>query len=294
MTIKLINQQSSESFLNWKVIAQIEQSHIRLVINPLDSLETFPEMFKKRYPTDPNKIKHALINEGFSLANLGISIALEVISPWGEKFAVFTRRGYDKKCLALISGYWDAYNDTNLSSCALRELSEEFLVYLNIDDKFLVSKEFLFPYQELSWHYSDLFRIYSRYDALNWVRSAKLKAFGDECRVYIDATTSSAQAVYGYCVEFVDWSNLSILHAEDHSEANGQLVTFLEDESIVLFRILNNQLVGAPYALKQGHLMPISLPEDSYFHSSMVGADQWGIVISDYIPLREVIKDLYF
>ncbi len=288
--LEIIDQCSSKNFRNWKVVAKSARSNIRFVINPLDSLETFLEMFEKRKPTDPKEIEKALVTDGFALANLGISVALEVVSPFGERFALFTRRGTENKCLALISGYWDASHDTNPASCAVREIVEEFLVYQNTHRRFLVPEGIMFPYQKKSWEYSEIWRLFPRFEALAWVPSAKIKVLGDECRVYIDATTSSAQVVYGYCVEFTDWNDLSILHAEDHIEANGQLVTLIKDESIVLFRIIDNQLIDPAYSLKQGRLMPVSLPEDTYFHPSMVGANQLGIVSSDRIPLQEVVK----
>ncbi|HEY9834979.1 MAG TPA: hypothetical protein V6D26_30790 [Stenomitos sp.] len=290
--LKIIARCSSKNFRNWKVVAQFDQSSVRFVINPLDSLETFLEMFEKRKPTDPIEIGKALVADGFPLANLGISVALEIVSPSKERFAAFTQRGCHNECLALISGYWDATHDTNPASCAARELLEEFLVYQNTRRVFLVPRGITFPYKEESWKYSEKWKLSPRFEALQWVPSAKVKAVGDECRVYIDATTSSAQVVYGYCAEFTTWRDLSILHAEDRAEANGQLVTFIKHESIVLFRVIENQLVGNPYWLTQGQLVPVTLPNNAYFHPSMVGANQLGIVSSDRIPLREVVRSM--
>ncbi len=288
--LKIIDQKSGQTFQNRKVTAYFENYKIRLDIDSSDHPENFLEMYNKRKPVDPSVIVNALLTNGFTLANLGISVALELRLPRGDRFAVFTRRGSDYKCLALISGYWDASLDPTLEACVKRELLEEFLVFQQSDDKFLVPKGMRFPYERCQCTPSERWTLIPSAETIGWVLSAKLEiADTDNCRIYIDATTSSAQVVYGYYAEFSDWQELSIFHAEDRPDENKNLVTCLEDQAIVLFSITENRLVNPGYYLKEGQLVAADLPDDAYFHPSMVGANHWGIVSSDKILLKNVI-----
>lgn len=289
--LKIIDQKSGQTFQNRKVTAYFENSKIRLDIDFLDNPENFLEMYKKRKPADPSVIVNALLTSGFTLANLGISVSLELRLPRGDRFAVFTRRGSDYKCLALISGYWDASLDPTPGACAKRELLEEFLVFQQSDNKFLVPEGMRFPYKGYQCTPSRRWTLIPSAETIGWVLSAKLEiANKDNCRIYIDATTSSAQAVYGYYAEFLDWQDLSIFHAEDQQDENNNLVTCLEEQAIVLFSIIENRLVNPCYYLKEGQLVPADLPDDAYFHPSMVGANHFGIVSSDKILLKNVIS----
>lgn len=290
MLLPKISEESTIIFANWKVTAYFENHSIKLNINPLDGLESFSEMQRKRIEISPEIIREKLVNQGFILANVGICVALELVSPYGDRFAVFTRRGVDKKCLALISGYWNAYDDTNLASCAKRELVEEFLVYDHIHNQFLVANNDEFPYKNLSWRYTDDLILYAEHQSYEWVKGAKVHGYGDDCRIYIDATTSSAQIVFGYCIEFRNWDNLSIYHAEDHPDNFGKMVTYIEDNCMVFFQIKNQQLVGSPYILKSGKLHQFELSDDSYFHTSMVAGDEYGIINSNKIYVKDAVK----
>jgi hypothetical protein len=288
--LKAIDKKSAKTFQNRKVIAYFDNSKIRLDIDSSVNTENFIEMYQKRKPSEPSVIVNDLLTNGFTLANLGISVSLELRLPGGNRFAVFTRRGTDKKCLALISGYWDASLDVTLEACAKRELLEEFLVFQPSDDRFIVPEGIKFPYEKCHWTSSSRWTLNPDTEAIRWVPSAKLKiADQDNCRIYIDATTSSSQVVYGYYADFLDWQELSILHAEDRPDKNNNLITYLEEQAIVLFSIRDNRLVNPGYYLKEGQLIPADLPDDTYFHPSMVGANQFGIVSSDKIPLKDVI-----
>ena len=289
--LKIIQRKSGETFQNRKVTAYLENSKIRLDIDSSAYPENFLEMYKKRKPADPSVIVNSLLTNGFTLANLGISVALELRLARGDRFAVFTRRGTDYKCLALISGYWDVSLDTTPESCAKRELLEEFLVCQQSDEKFLIPEGMRLPYEGHQCIPSKRWTLTPSAEAFEWVLSAKLEiADTDNCRIYIDATTSSAQVVYGYYAEFSDWQELSIFHAEDRLDENKNLVTWLEDRGIVLFPITENRLINPGYYLKQGQLVTADLPDDAYFHPSMVGANHFGIVSSDKIPLKDVIS----
>jgi hypothetical protein len=289
---QIIARQSAEVFSNQRVTARFDQLGVSLSINLLDAPETFLEMSKQRKAVDPEVLTEALMTDGFSLTNLGVSVALEVISPNGERFAVFTRRGKDKKCLALISGYWNTNSDSTPFNCAERELIEEFLVYKKSDHIFLVPTNTPFPYQACAWRYTKLWNLTPRLEALEWVSSAKLQVIGDSSRIYFDSSTSSAQVVYGYCAVFSNWDDLSLFHAEDQLDKDGELVTYIEDDSLILFKLVDNQLSGNPYCLKQGNLIPAHLPQEAYFHPSMVGANQLGVVSSDFILIDKVVRSL--
>jgi hypothetical protein len=289
--LKAIDKKSATTFQNRKVIAYFDNSKIRLDIDSSVNTENFLEMYQKRKPSNSSLIANDLLNNGFNLANLGISVSLEVRLPGANRFAVFTRRGTDKKCLALISGYWDASLDVTLEACAKREMLEEFLVFQASDDRFLVPEGMKFPYKKCHWTSSSRWTLIPDPEAIKWVPSAKLKiAERDNCCIYIDATTSSAQVVYGYYANFSDWQELSILHAEDRLDENHNLITYLEEQTIVLFSIVDNRLINPGYYLKEGQLIPADLPDDTYFHPSMVGANQFGIVSSDKIPLKDIIS----
>ncbi|MBD2341792.1 hypothetical protein H6G64_33195 [Calothrix sp. FACHB-156] len=289
--LKIIKQKSGETFQNPKVIAYFENSKIRLDIDSSKQPENFLEMYKKRQPINPSLIINALLTNGFTLANLGISVALELRLPRGDRFAVFTRRGADYKCLALISGYWDASIDPTPETCAKRELLEEFLVFQQSDHKFIIPKGMRFPYEGCQYISSKCWKLIPTTETIEWVLSAKLEiAETENCRIYIDATTSSAQLVYGYYAEFSDWQELSIFHAEDRADEHNNLVTWLEEQGIVLFPITNDCLVNPGYYLKEGQLVAADLPEDAYFHPSMVGANQFGIVSSDKVFLKNLIS----
>jgi hypothetical protein len=289
--LKIIEQKSGETFQNRKVTAYFENSKIKLDIDASAHPENFLEMYKKRKPVDPSIIVNDLLTNGFTLANLGISVALELRLPKGDRFAVFTRRGADYKCLALISGYWDVSLDTTPESCAKRELLEEFLVCQQSDEKFLIPEGMRFPYKGHQCISSKRWTLIPNAETFKWVLSAKLEiADTENCRIYIDATTSSSQVVYGYYAEFSDLQELSIFHAEDRPDKNNNLVTWLNDRGIVLFSIKENRLVNPGYYLKEGQLVVADLPEDTYFHPSMVGVNQFGIVSSDKIPLKDIIS----
>lgn len=288
--LKVMGRKSGETFQNRKVTAYFENSKIRLDIDYSANTESFLEMHQKRKPSKTSLISNDLLTNGFTLANLGISISLEVSSPKGNRFAVFTRRGADKKCLALISGYWDVSLDVTCEDCAKREIQEEFLVFRQSENKFIVPKGMRFPYKDKQFTPSTCWTLTPNIKAIRWVPSAKIKITDrDSCRIYIDATTSSAQIVYGYYASFSDWQGLSIFHAEDRPDENNNLITYLEDQTIVLFQIGDNRLVSPGYYLKKGQLIPAELPDDSYFHPSMVGVNTYGIVSLDKIPLKDVI-----
>jgi hypothetical protein len=288
--LKVLDKKSATTFQNRKVIAYFENSKIRLDIDFSDNTENFLEMYQKRSTSDPSVIVNALLTNGFNLANLGISVSLELRLTETNRFAVFARRGTDKKCLALISGYWDASLDPTLEDCAKRELLEEFLVFQSSNNRFIVPEDIKFPYEKCHWTSSSHWTLIPDKEAIRWVPSAKIKiANQDNCRIYIDATTSSAQVVYGYYANFSDWQELSIFHAEDRADTNNNLITYLEEQAIVLFSIIDNRLVYPGYYLKEGQLIPADLPDDTYFHPSMVGANHFGIVSSDKIPLKDVI-----
>jgi hypothetical protein len=286
----VLDRRSGKDFQNLAVYARsIESGKFKITVDANEKPETFMEMFRNRTTVNPETFRLKLFLEcGFKLANLGVSVALEVVAPSGEIYAAFTRRGEGGKTLALISGYWDAHIDNKPSSCAARELLEEFLVFqkLESEEKFLVPSCFDFPYK-VNWEHSEKWVLSPNIEALNWVRSAKgVIADDDSCRIYFDSTTSSGQLVFGYRATFHDWKNLSLLHAEDRPEGE-TLATYLND-SIVLFRLDTSkwQLVGKPLTLLNGKLQLVALPQDSCFHQSMVGSDSYAIVHTGQINLH--------
>ncbi|KYC35863.1 hypothetical protein WA1_48480 [Scytonema hofmannii PCC 7110] len=290
----VLDQRSSKDFQNLVVHAQFYQSAgFKITVNVDEQPETFMDMFRNRTPIKPKLFQEMLFQpNGFKLANLGVSIALEVVSPTGEVYAAFTRRGVSGETLALISGYWDAHRDKKPSLCAVRELLEEFLVCdeSESEKKFLIPQGFDFPYKA-NWEYSERWTLSANVEALNWVQSAKGMVIGDNsCRIYFDSTTSSGQLVFGYRAILRDWKDLSLLHAED--EPKGKiLITYLHDP-IVLFRLDKSKrhLVGEPLTLLNGKLLRVELPKNSYFHQSMVGVDSYAIVHTHRINLHEVVK----
>lgn len=290
----VLDRRSGKEFQNLVVYAHsTEPGKFKITVDANEEPETFMEMFRNRTPVKPEVFQEKLFLEcGFKLANLGVSVALEVVSPSGTIYAAFTRRGKSGKTLALISGYWDAHLDAKPSSCGARELLEEFLVFQKSEseEKFLIPLCFDFPYKA-TWEHSKRWTLSPNAEALNWVRSAKGIVLDDNsCRIYFDSTTSSGQLVFGYRAIFNDWKDLSLVHAEDKQEGE-TLTTYLHDP-IVLFRIdtSKGQLVGEPLMLLNGQLLPAELAKDSYFHQSMVGADFNAIVHTNQINMHEVVK----
>jgi hypothetical protein len=290
----VLDRRSGKEFQNRAVYAHFHQfGEFKITVNLDEQPETFTEMFHNRTPVKPEVLEEMLfIPSGFKLANLGVSVALEVVAPSGEVYAAFTRRGVSGKTLALLSGYWDAYRDKEPSLCATRELLEEFLVFQEseTEKKFLIPQGFDFPYKA-NWEHSERWTLFPNAEALNWVRSAKGIVVGDNsCRIYFDSTTSSGQMVFGYRAIFRDWKDLSLLHAED--KPNGEtLITYLQ-HPIVLFRLDKGkeQLIGEPLTLLNGELLRAELPKNSCFHQSMVGADSNAIVHTARLNLHEVVK----
>lgn len=288
---KILHIEPSRPFQNRAVTAFFENSKIRLQPNSERPPETFLEMQKRRQPIDPKDITSSLTGEGFTLANLGISAILELELTGKGKFALFTLRGQENKCLSLISGYWDAAIDDTPRDCAERELIEEFLVFDDSKQSFLVPKGFTLPYLECQSTSTSRWMLTPLKDSIKWVPSAQLKATGIDCQyVYIDATTSSAQAVYCYSASFSDWRNLSLICAEDQIDKEGNLITTADSQGIILFELQNNHLLAPGYSLQNGSLVEAELPEDAYFHPSMVGVNQFGIVATDKVPLGQIVS----
>lgn len=289
---KILGRTDPESFRSPYVKATLSSSKIYLERNESEPLATFKAMYAKRQPTSSAALSKALTNEGFALANLGISIILELDLVGKGRFAVFTRRGDDRKCLALISGYWDVSIDLTPRKCAERELLEELLVFDPEKQSFLEPEGFTFPFPSCKHLQSSKWRLEPFEGHAEWVPSAKMRAFGlDNCYIYIDATTSSAQAVYSYRATFQNWQGLSILHAEDRLDKQGNLVTTADDESAVLFKIQHNRLLSPAYQFNGGVLEAVSLPEDVYFHPAMVGVNQFGIVSNDKAAFESVVSE---
>jgi hypothetical protein len=290
----VLDRRSGKDFQNPVVYAHFYKSGgVKITVNVDEQPETFMEMFRNRTPVKPEVFQEKLfLPNGFKLANLGVSVALEIVAPSGEVYAAFTRRGASGKTLALICGYWDALRDKKPSLCAERELLEEFLVFQEseTEKKFLIPQGFDFPYK-VQWKHSERWTLSPNAEALNWVRSAKGIVVGDNsCRIYFDSTKSSGQLVFGYKAIFHDWKDLSLLHAEDKPEGE-TLTTYLHDP-IVLFRLDKGKekLIGEPLTLLNGELLQAKLPKNSYFHQSMVGADFHAIVHTAQINMHEVLK----
>lgn len=288
--LQVIKQQTTNSFRNQPVTAYSTGSQIKLETTSSILPETFLEMYKKRLPTASQTIEKSISTNGFQLANLGICIALELQMPDGKRFAVFTRRGEQKNCLALISGYWDISSDPTPEDCAKRELLEEFLIFETSQKSFLAPQGFDFPYKECPSSTSTIWTLEPTTKPISWVPSAKLETTGiTNSHIYIDASTSSAQAVYGYCARFSTVENLSIFHAEDQPDEKGNMITSIHNGAILLLEIKNQYLIDTAYSLEDGKLEIINLPDNTYFHPSMVGVNQFGIVHSDKIPFKRVV-----
>lgn len=287
----ILNIEPTKPFKNQAVTAFFEDSKIHLQLDSGQPLESFLEMKKRRQPTTPNALATALTREGFSLANLGISTIIELELVGKGKFALFTLRGQEKKCLSLISGYWDKAIDDTPKDCAERELIEELLVFDTSKQSFLVPEGFRLPYLECQSTSTTKWTLTPIEDSIKWVPSAKLQAKGIDCRyVYIDATTSSAQAVYCYSASFSDWHNLSLICAEDQMDEKGSLITTADSQGVILFELQNNHLLAPGYRLQNGQLVEVELSEDAYFHPSMVGVNQFGIVTTDKVALGQVLN----
>ncbi|MEO0686650.1 MAG: hypothetical protein AAFY76_16805, partial [Cyanobacteria bacterium J06649_11] len=270
--LKVIKQQTTHNFRNQPVTAYLTDSKIKLEITPSMCPETFLEMYKKRQPIALQTIENSLSHNGFPLANLGICIALELEMPNGRRFAVFTRRGEQQNCLALISGYWDISSDPTPDDCARRELLEEFLIFDKSQEKFLTPQGFDFPYKECPNNTSTTWTLKPTSNSVSWVPSAQLQTLGiTKSHIYIDPSTSSAQVVYGYYAKFSALENLSICHAEDQPDEHGNMVTSIRNGAIILLEITNQHLSHNTYALEDGKLTLVNLPNDTNHRGMKVG-----------------------
>ncbi len=257
--------------------------------------------YRKKGPTDPEKLQLALNGEGYIFANLGVSTVL-TMEHEGEKYAVAVRR--DREDLGdsvamLVSGYTDLKHLPNPQSAIFEEIAEEVLPVtsggsvIRFETKDNVQLPEPFSNQYPNHEIKAVLTMPAGYSAPGLVGPITMEGvelLGNP-EIYFQLPTDSAQLVFNYNINFngIDLKQVSMHHSEDKFNVEEKkLEVRLHEDGLYLIQLSDGELTDQVFTMSNGKLLSVN--PKSINLSEAFAPKEAGMVHRQNIPLEEYLR----
>ncbi len=300
---KILAHKSAGSLKNRRVLIQRNgEAYGASIVGPEMDFDTLAG-YRKKGPTDPEKLQRALEENGYIFANLGVSTVL-TMSHNGESYVVTARRDrndLNDSVAMLISGYTDVKHLNNPQLAIFEEIAEEVLPTTAGGEVVRFVTE---DGRELSQPFSDQYANHpvraflvepSQYVAPGLASPITIEGarLAGNPGFYFQLPTDSAQLVFSYHLDFdgIDLNQVSMYHSEDaFNPKEKRLDVKLHEDGLYIIQLRDGDLTNRVFTMSRGELHPVD--SRNILLSEAFAPKEEGIVARQNIPLEEYLRNI--